>query len=63
MLEKPNTKAKKVPFPVGNYNINVLDFEANKKEQSFVNMMFRFRMISITNKPKKVTNPIASVIG
>ena len=49
MSEKPNTKANKVPFLAGNDNINVLDFEVNKNEQSFVNLMFRFRIIILKN--------------
>ena len=27
------------------FNINLLDFDANKKDQNFVNLMFRFGMI------------------
>ena len=29
----------------GDLNINLLDFDANKKNQNFVNLMFRFGMI------------------
>ena len=35
----------------GDFNITLLDFDANKKVQNFVNLMFRFGMIPTINKP------------
>ena len=46
----------------GDFNINLLDFDANKKLQNFVNLMFRFRMIPTINKPTRVTRQTASTI-
>ena len=46
----------------GDFNINLLDFDANKKGQNFVNLMFRFGMIPTINKPTRVTRQTASAI-
>ena len=43
----------------GDFNI---DFDGNKKVQNFVNLMFRFGMISTFNKPTRVTRQTASAI-
>ena len=37
------------------FNLNVLDFENNKKVENFMNLMFRYVMILIINKPTRVT--------
>ena len=46
----------------GDLNINLLDFDANKKTQNFVNLMFRFGMIPTKNKPTRVTRQTACAI-
>ena len=46
----------------GVFNINLLDFDANKKVQYFVNLMFRFGMIPTINKPTHVTRQTTSTI-
>ena len=48
-------KLTKLFFLAGDFNINLLDFETNKKVQSFVNLMFEFSMIPTINKPTRVT--------
>ena len=35
----------------GDFNINFLDFETNKNVQDFLNLMFRYNMIPLINKP------------
>ena len=40
---------------VGDFNINVLDFNENKIVQSFVNLMFQHGLIPTVNKPTRVT--------
>ena len=40
------------PFLAGDFNINLLDFETNKKVQSFVNLMFEFSMIGTINNQR-----------
>ena len=47
----------------GVFNINLLDFDANKKIQYFVNLMFRFGMIPTINKPTHVTRQTTSTIN
>ena len=39
----------------GDFNMNLLDFEQNKKEQNFLNIMFSHSMIPIINKSKCVS--------
>ena len=38
----------------GDFNIDLLDFDANKKVQNFVNLMFCFGKIPAINKPTRV---------
>ena len=37
-------------------NINVQDFEQNKKAQNFVNLMLQFGLVPTINEPTRVTN-------
>ena len=46
----------------GDFNINVLDFEQNKKVQNFVNLMFQFGLVPTINKSTRVTNKTISAI-
>ena len=46
----------------GDFNINVLDFEQNKKVQNFVNLMFQFGLVPTINKPTRVTNKTISAV-
>ena len=46
----------------GDFNINVLDFEQNRKVQNFVNLMFHFGLVPTINKPTRVTNKTISAI-
>ena len=57
-----NTKANKTLFLAGDFNINVLDYEINKKVQNSVNLMFEFSMIPTINKPSRVTSYRATAI-
>ena len=47
-------------FLAGDFNINLLNFETNKKIQSFVNLMLEFSMIPTINKPASVTKHTAT---
>ena len=47
---------------VGDFNINVLDFNESKMIQSFVNWMFWHDLISTLNKTTRVTRNTASTI-
>ena len=44
------------------FNINFLDFETNKNVQDFLNLMFCYNMIPLTNKPTRVTRHSANAI-
>ena len=47
---------------VGDFNINVLDFNESKTVQNFVNLMFRHGFIPTINKPTRVTRNTATAI-
>ena len=44
------------------FNINLLDFDANEKVQNFVNLVFRFGMIPTVNKLTRFTKQTASTV-
>ena len=46
----------------GDFNLNVLDFENNKKVQNFINLMFPYGTILAINKPTRVTANTATAI-
>ena len=46
----------------GNFDMNLFDFEQNKKVQNFLNIMFGHSMMSTINKLKRVTSDIATAI-
>ena len=46
----------------GNFNMNLLDFEQNKKVENFLNIMFCHSMMSVINKPTHVTMNAATAI-
>ena len=45
---------------VGDFNINILDFNESKLVQSFVNLMFQNGLIPTVNKPTRVTRNTAT---
>ena len=57
-----NIKNLKNIVLAGDFNINFLDFETNKKVQDFLNLMFRYNRIPSTNKPTRVTRHSANAI-
>ena len=46
----------------GDYNINALDYQQNKKAQSFFNLMYRYNMILTINKPTRIGKNLATTI-
>ena len=46
----------------GDFNVNVLDFENNKKVENFINLMFHYGMIPTINKLKRVTANTATAM-
>ena len=46
----------------GNFDMNLYDFEQNKKVQNFLNIMFGHSMMSTVNKLTRVTKDIATAI-
>ena len=47
----------------GDFNINLLHFEQNKKVQNFINLMFQFGLVAATNKLIRITKDTISAIG
>ena len=54
LLLKHNLCKKEILI-TGDFNINLLDYENNKKVQSFVNLVFRCGIVPIINRPTCVT--------
>ena len=61
-LFSKNGKNLKDIVPAGDFKFNLLDFETNKNVQDFLNLMFRYNMIPLTNKPTRVTKHSADAI-
>ena len=57
-----NSKNLKNTILAGDFNINALDYEQNKKVQSFFNLMYRYNMIPTINKPTRVGKNSATAI-
>ena len=51
---------KKEVIIAGYFNMNLLDFEQNKKVQNFLNIMFDHSMMPVINKPTRVTKNTAT---
>ena len=47
---------------VGDFNLNVLDYDKNKKIKNFFDLMFQHGLIPVINKPTRVTRRSASAI-
>ena len=45
---------------MGDFNINLLNYENNKKVQNFLNLMFRCGMVPAIDKPTRVTRYTAT---
>ena len=61
-LLSANDKLPKTLIFAGDLNINVLDYESNKKVQHFLSSMFQYNMIPTINKPTLVTRNTATAI-
>ena len=53
---------KKEVIIVGDFTINLLDFEQNQKVQNVFHIMFGHNMVPIINRPTYVTNKPATVV-
>ena len=60
ILSKTTQPKKRWYLLIGDFDINLLDFDKNKKVQSVVNLMFLFGMIPMINKPTRVTRQHAA---
>ena len=57
-----NSIRNKSVILAGDFNINVLELEQNKKVQNFVYLMFQFGLVPSINKPTRVTNKTISAV-
>ena len=55
-------KVKKDLYIPGDFNLNLLDHESNKKVHDFLNIIYRNDMIPTINKPTRVTRTKATAI-
>ena len=60
LLSAYDKTSKNIIF-TGDLNINVLDYESNKKVQNFLSSMFQY-MIPAINKPTRVTRNTVTTI-
>ena len=61
LLSANDKTSKNIAF-AGDLNINVLDYESNKKVQQILSIMFQYDMIPTINKPTRVTRHTATAI-
>ena len=61
MLSANDKTSKNVIF-AGDSNINVLDYESNKKVQHFLSSMSQYNMIPTINRPIRVTKNTATAV-
>ena len=61
-LLSANDKATKNIIFTGDLNINVLDYESNKKVQNFLSSMLQYNIISAINKTTRVTKNTVTAI-
>ena len=61
VLSKQEITNKKLVL-VGDFNINVLDFNESKMVQNFLDLMFRHGLIPTENKPTRVSRNTATAI-
>ena len=57
-----NDILKKKVIMADTFNMNMLDFEQNKKVQNFLDIMFGYSMMPVINKPTRVTKNTATAI-
>ena len=57
-LEKPKPK---ITYLLGDFNLNLLDYDTNFEVQSYCNTAFSHNFIPIINKPTLVTNHNATI--
>ena len=57
-----NDILKKEVIMAGDFNMNLLDFEQNKKVKNLLNIMFGHSMMPVINKPTRVTRNTATAI-
>ena len=61
LLSANNKTSTNIIF-AGDLNINVLDYESNKKVQHFLSSIFQYNMVPTTNKPTRVTRNTVTAI-
>ena len=57
-----NKSACKTMYLVDDFNLNVLEYKINKKNQNFFDLIFQHGLIPIINKPTRVIKPNATAI-
>ena len=51
-----------IESPAGDFNLNLLDHESNKKVRDFLNIIYRNGMIPTINKPTRITRTTATAL-
>ena len=57
-----NNSLRFIESPAGDFNLNLLDHESNKKVRDFLNIIYRNGMIPTINKPTRITRTTATAL-
>ena len=52
----------KLFYVTGDFNLNVLDYNKKEKIKKFLNLTFEYGLVTVINKPTRVTKNIATAI-
>ena len=55
-------KSNKPIYLLGDFNLNVLEYDSNTKVKGFLNLLFQNSFIPVINKPTRVTRNTATAI-
>ena len=61
LFNKNKNSIKNYQF-AGDFNLNLLDYDKNKKVRDFLNLIYQNGMIPTINKPTRVTKKTATAI-
>ena len=48
---------------MGDYNINLLNYESHDQTATFIDMLYSYVFVPLTNRPTRVTSSSATLIG
>ena len=55
-------KSSKLFYAIGDFSLNVLDYSKNEKVTKFLSLIFEYGLVSVINKPTRVTKNTATAV-